>query len=166
MVRLANVLPFAVTPAVLPAAGDLGLAPAEVAVVVPPGAPAGPGGPGGPGGNPGGPPGDGPPGPGPGGHCPHCSILGIYFPTCILHVVPEPTVVEAAVDCHFANDLAAAPDLEKERSWQRNVLYWWYATNIYEIHGGGNRAQMPECLVTRIRDRFPSPTNIYKGFLI
>ena len=29
-----------------------------------------------------------------------------------------------------------------------------------------DRAQMPECLVTRIRDRFPSPTNIYKGFLI
>ena len=41
-------------------------------------------------------------------------------------------------------------------SWKRNMLYWWYMTNTYNICGKGTRAEPPACLKNAIRKAYPS----------
>jgi len=65
--------------------------------------------------------------------------------------------------CPFAtgDSACALPNNEK-----RNMLYWWYATNVFLICGKGCRGPLPECLVYAIRCRYPNPKGVpYAGFL-
>jgi hypothetical protein len=49
---------------------------------------------------------------------------------------------------------------------KRNIVYWWYATNIFLICGKGYRGPLPECLVYAIRCCYPKPKGVeYVGFL-
>lgn len=48
---------------------------------------------------------------------------------------------------------------------QRNLLYWWFATNIFFVRGGGNRQQLPPCLTACIRIHWPNKKDVdYVGF--
>ena len=44
---------------------------------------------------------------------------------------------------------------------KRFLLFYWYATNIYQYHGKGNRIILPLCLKSAIRARFPEPDGKY-----
>ena len=94
--------------------------------------------------------------------CPHCLSAsvkyGVHFPTCVLAHVGIPDPNDAARNCWFLDDggFAAADNDEERMRWTRNVLYWYFATNIYSIYGSRNRAELPECLVTEIRRLHPN----------
>ena len=45
---------------------------------------------------------------------------------------------------------------------KRNMIYWWYATNVYSICGKKKRKELPKCLVHKIRQLFPSDE--YAGY--
>jgi hypothetical protein len=48
---------------------------------------------------------------------------------------------------------------------KRNLIYWWYATNIFFICGRHNTAELPECLVWNVQRHFPNkPVMPYKGY--
>jgi hypothetical protein len=57
-------------------------------------------------------------------------------------------------------------DLDKMTpSHKRNMLFWWYATNVYNISGKSKRGKLPECLEYAIRLEHPNPDGVrYKGY--
>lgn len=84
-----------------------------------------------------------------------CAAYGVRFLSCICDVIPPENLNLATVkeDCYFATD-----DLEGEnamsRSHKRNMLFWWYATNVYSIVGAGNVQRLPPCLNYAIRKAY------------
>lgn len=50
---------------------------------------------------------------------------------------------------------------------KRNMVYWWYETNIFLICGKGNCGPLPECLLYAIRcQKYLNPNGLeYVGFL-
>ncbi len=90
----------------------------------------------------------------------YCTIHGVYFPVCICETIKVkdldlPSIKE---DYYFATD-----ELDKmSNSHKRNMIYWWYATNVYSICGKGKRKELPKCLVHEIRRKYPSKE--YCGF--
>jgi len=55
-------------------------------------------------------------------------------------------------DCYFATD--KSEDMTNPH--KRNMIYWWYAINVYSTCGKGKRKEFPTCLVHRIRQCHPS----------
>ena len=91
-----------------------------------------------------------------------CAVYGIRFVNCICKCMPVDKCDLATIkeDCYFAtNEL---DDMQPNH--KRNMLYWWYATNIFSISGKGNRGKLPECLEYAIREAYPNPEGVqYKG---
>ena len=89
-----------------------------------------------------------------------CSRFGIFFEDCICNCIPVESLslTDIAKQCHFVT----MPVEEMDNSKKRNVLYWWYATNIYHICGKDIRGELPDCLLSHIRKIYPSPT--FTGF--
>ena len=54
--------------------------------------------------------------------------------------------------CYFATTEV----LKMSNSWKRNMLYWWYMTNTYNICGKGTRVDPLACLKYAIRKAYPS----------
>lgn len=84
-----------------------------------------------------------------------CAIAGNVRDICICDSFPPESFAlrELAKDCHFVTE-------ETDRmppSHKRNVMYWWYATNPYNIRGAGNVIELPPCLVQRVRQLYPNP---------
>lgn len=94
---------------------------------------------------------------------PHCAVYGIRFVKCVCEVMPVNKRNLSAIkeDCYFAID-----DLDSmSNSHKRNMLYWWYATNVFSISGKGTRGQLPLCLEYAIRKEHPNPGGVpYKGY--
>jgi hypothetical protein len=91
-----------------------------------------------------------------------CSIHGIQFGVCICKSYPVDNLVlsEIAKTCHFVT----MPIAEMPNNFKRNMIYWWYATNIYLVCGKHNRVALPDCLVWEVRRCYPNPTGVpYKG---
>jgi hypothetical protein len=90
-----------------------------------------------------------------------CSIYGTKFKVCVCECIPVEQVVlaEIAQDCYFADDVE-----KMEPNHKRNLLYWYYATNVYLICGAHNRKELPACLVSRIRELYPSPDGTVVGY--
>jgi hypothetical protein len=44
---------------------------------------------------------------------------------------------------------------------KRFLLYYWYATSVYQFRGKGNRVNLPNCLVWAIRALYPEPSGNY-----
>jgi hypothetical protein len=57
-------------------------------------------------------------------------------------------------------------DLDKMTpSHKRNMLFLWYATNVYNISGKSKQRKLPECLEYAIRLEHPNPDGVrYKGY--
>ena len=63
-------------------------------------------------------------------------------------------------ECWFANkEIKKMTNSEK-----RCMLYWWFATNIYNICGARKRAPLPECLVPAVRKQYSEPDGKYRGY--
>ena len=60
-----------------------------------------------------------------------------------------------ARDCVFATRVVS----EMSNSDKRFLLYYYYATTVYQFHGKGNRVELPECLKTAVQTMYP-PENI------
>ena len=63
--------------------------------------------------------------------------------------------------CYFVD----RPVEKMDNSKRRNLLYYWFVTNIYFIRGSKNRKELPECLLCLIRMSYPNAKNVpYTGF--
>jgi len=90
----------------------------------------------------------------------YCSKYGVSFVECVCHSIPVDKLELASIkeDCYFATD-----DLETmPNNHIRNMIYWWYATNVYSVCGKGKRKELPKCLVHEIRQKYSSEE--YAGF--
>ena len=91
-----------------------------------------------------------------------CALYGLRFLTCICDAIPVGGLKLATIkqDCYFATD-----DLnDMTNSHKRNMVYWWYATNVFSIVGKDNIGRLPVCLEYAIRSEYPNPDGLpYKG---
>jgi hypothetical protein len=83
-----------------------------------------------------------------------CSVYGVSTVICICDSDPVDKINLEMVReyCYFATTDVA----KMSNSWKRNMLYWWYMTNTYNICGKGTRAEPPACLKNAIRKAYPS----------
>lgn len=51
-----------------------------------------------------------------------------------------------------------------DNSNKRNALYWWYMTNIYNIHGKGVTKEPPACLTAAIWHAHPEENGQQMGY--
>lgn len=79
-----------------------------------------------------------------------CSVYGLNFRRCICDKIPiaDQDLTSIMSSCPFATG-ESAKDLSPNE--KRNILYWWYATNVFLICGKANRGPLPDCLVYAIR---------------
>ena len=92
-----------------------------------------------------------------------CSLYGVSQVVCVCESDPVDKIDLEMVRryCHFATT-----DVSKMKNgWKRNMLYWWYMTNIYNICGKDNRKEPPACLKAAIRKKFPEPNGLYKRYV-
>ena len=81
-----------------------------------------------------------------------CSKHGVAFDLCLSKIIPPATVPLPIVarDCVFA-DLDVK---DMSNSNKRFLLYYYYATTVYQFHGSGNRIDLPECIIYAVRDLY------------
>ena len=66
-------------------------------------------------------------------------------------------------DKYFATD---RPVSEMTNNMKRNLLYWYYAHEVYYVRGWLNRMPLPSCLVFQIRRMYPNELgDKYVGFV-
>ncbi len=91
-----------------------------------------------------------------------CALNGLRFIACVCDAFPVDNLNLETIkaDCYFAtDDLADISNTHK-----RNMVYWWYATNVYCIVGKGKVEHLPLCLEYAIRKKWPNPDDLpYKG---
>jgi len=82
-----------------------------------------------------------------------CSKHGIDFSACILKCVPIGSVSlsRVAKECVFVTKELKHMDNKNKRF----LLYYYYATSVYQFHGKGNRVELPNCLVSAVRETYP-----------
>ena len=91
------------------------------------------------------------------------SLYGVNMATCICNCDPVDGVNlhELRQYCWFATK-----EVDKmANTHKRNMLYWWYMTNTYNICGKGNRLEPPACLKAAIRKAHPEANGKYKIFV-
>ena len=92
----------------------------------------------------------------------YCSMYGVSTVVCVCKTDPVEKINLNTVReyCYFATyEIEKMPNSKK-----RNMLYWWYMTNIYGICGKGNRKDPPACLKAAIRKAYPDPNGKYKPY--
>mmetsp|Transcript_3957 Transcript_3957/g.7364 ORF Transcript_3957/g.7364 Transcript_3957/m.7364 type:complete len:364 (-) Transcript_3957:57-1148(-) len=91
-----------------------------------------------------------------------CAAYGVRFLTCVCEAIPIAKLNLATIksDCYFATD-----ELESmTNSHKRNMIFWWYATNVYNIAGKGKIERLPMCLEYAVRKEYPNPDGVpYTG---
>jgi hypothetical protein len=85
-----------------------------------------------------------------------CSKDGVQFIICLATCIPPQSISLSMVarDCVFATRELT----EMSPSDKRFLLYYYYATTVYQFHGAGNRIILPECLKIAVRKLYPNPT--------
>ena len=86
-----------------------------------------------------------------------CSKHGVVFVTCITECIPVGRVPLAFVarECVFATRKID----EMTPSDKRFLIYYYYATTVYQFHGRGNRVELPECIKRAVRSLHPNASN-------
>jgi hypothetical protein len=71
-----------------------------------------------------------------------CANYGVQFETCICQSVPVKSLIlqKIARKCYFVS--METDNMQSNH--KRNIIYWWYATNIYFICRRHKRAELPE----------------------
>ena len=96
-----------------------------------------------------------------------CSMYGtLFFRKCVCDEIPVPDdddMLKPIADKYFAKD---RPVSEMGNNMKRNLLYWYYAHEVYHVRGWLHRMPLPSCLVFKIRMMYPNELgNEYKGFV-
>ena len=91
-----------------------------------------------------------------------CSLYGLNFLQCITECFPVVgrNLEGIARECYFVTMEVNQMTNRKKR----NLLYYWYATNVYNIVGKYNRERLPPCLESAVRSAYPEPNGHYTGF--
>ena len=93
----------------------------------------------------------------------YCSVYGVNVVVCVCESDPVDGMDLETIR-HFC--WFATKDLSKMNNEnKRNMLYWWYMTNTYNICGKGRREDPPACLKSAIRKAYPSEDGWYKKFV-
>ena len=79
---------------------------------------------------------------------------------CVTDPVSDIDLEVVAQYCWFATKEVSKMD----NSNKRNMLYWWYMTNMYFVCGAGHRKDPPACLKAAIRSAYPSDDGWYSVF--
>ena len=89
----------------------------------------------------------------------YCSLYGLSTIQCVCKTDPIANIDLEVVRmyCWFATKDVCKMD----NSNKRNMLYWWYMTNIYTVCGKGRRKDPPACLKAAIRKAYPAPDSWY-----
>jgi len=93
----------------------------------------------------------------------YCSVYGVNTIVCVCESDPVDKLDLKVVRqyCWFAT-----MDAEKmPNRWKRNMLYWWYMSNVYQICGKGKRRDPPLCLKAAIRKAYPEEDGWYDVFV-
>ena len=93
----------------------------------------------------------------------YCAKYGFNPVLCICETDPVDTL-----DLEMVHELCWFADRKVEKmepTLKRNMLFWWYMTNHYNICGKGNRKPPPDCLKAAIRMAYPEPSGRYKIFV-
>ena len=82
-----------------------------------------------------------------------CSKHGVQFAVCVRKCVPIKgiSLEKVARECVFV-------DKEFRDMTNRNkrfLLYYYYATSVYQFHGKGNRVDLPKCILSEVRSVYP-----------
>ena len=91
-----------------------------------------------------------------------CSLYGVSTVVCICESDPVNKIDLEVVRefCWFATT-----DVSKmSNSWKRNMLFWHYMTNTYNICGKGYRKEPPACLKYAIQSAYPEAEGRYKKY--
>ena len=101
------------------------------------------------------------------GECTHrhryCAAHGLSPVNCICNTDPPSDINLEVVrqHCWFATKEVSQMDNGNKR----NMLYWWYMTNLYNVCGAGERKDPPACLKAAIRIAYPSADGWYVPFM-
>ena len=72
-------------------------------------------------------------------------------------------LLKPIADKYFGTD---RPVNEMANNMKRNLLYWYYAHEVYHVRGWLHRMPLPSCLVFTIRMMHPNELgDEYKGFV-
>ena len=92
----------------------------------------------------------------------YCSVYGVGTVVCVCESEAVEKLDPESIHqyCWFADTEVAKMD----NGLKRNMLYWWYMTNTYNICGKGCREEVPACLKAAIRKAYPAEEGWYKIF--
>ena len=95
-----------------------------------------------------------------------CSMYGtLFFQKCVCEemLVPTEEDLEDIADKYYATTM---PVEAMANNLKRNMLYWYYATEVYHVRGWLDRKPLPTCLVFCIRFIYPNDKGErYVGFI-
>ena len=95
-----------------------------------------------------------------------CSMYGtLFFQKCVCEemLVPTEEDLEDIADKYYATTM---PVEAMANNLKRNLLYWYYATEVYHVRGWLDRKPLPTCLVFCIRFIYPNDKGErYVGFI-
>ena len=95
-----------------------------------------------------------------------CSMYGtLFFQKCVFEemLVPTEEDLEDIADKYYATTM---PVEAMANNLKRNMLYWYYATEVYHVRGWLDRKPLPTCLVFCIRFIYPNDKGErYVGFI-
>lgn len=92
----------------------------------------------------------------------YCANYGLSPLICVCKTDPPDKINLEVVReyCWFAAKEVSVMD----NSNKRNMLYWWFMTNIYNIGGKGVTKKPLECLIAAIRKAYPEKDGKYIGY--
>ena len=90
-----------------------------------------------------------------------CSgVEGQVFSRCMLFSHEIPDVDDVQNECWFVEQKYLDGDSAMLAKLKRNVVYWWFATNVFGAVGKHNRIVLPTCLVAAIRNKYPNKAGV------
>ena len=92
----------------------------------------------------------------------YCAKYGLSPVICVCKTDPPDKINLEVVReyCWFATK--EVRDMDNRN--KRNMLYWWFMTNIYNVGGRGVTKKPPECLIAAIRKAYPEEDGKYTGY--
>lgn len=92
----------------------------------------------------------------------NCSLKGYRFGRCVTetHPIRDLNLNEIRKKCVFATRNKSMTPSE-----QRNLIYFFIAKGLFSLTHSGTRAELPVCVVGRVRFEFPNKKGVpYTGF--
>ena len=78
----------------------------------------------------------------------------------MLHTHDIPDMCDVFNECWFVKQKYLNGQTTMPPRLQRNVVYWWFVTNIFGAVGLHKRIVLPTCLVAAIRNKYANPAGV------